>query len=131
MPLNVHKSKVLNYFPIPVVLRPKDIGGFYAPDTTMEPVFRKDKIVLSVHGEAARQGEFGLFVLHECSLGERRDMYFFVKKLVAIDGEYMILQQYNPDTLFRVKRSNITTAERVLEYHDLIVPERIHTANIP
>ena len=95
-----------------------DVFGLYVEDTSMVPAFRPGALVLVERARPPAPGDD--VVVELLPTGPRDERRALIKRLVAINGKTVRLEQYNPARELEFSRKQIGSIFRVMTMADLL-----------
>lgn len=100
----------------PALASVRDAYAVYVVGSSMEPVFEEGAIVL-VHPH--RPCRIGDYVIVQAR-GSKGETVAYIKKLKKIEGDRIILTQFNPPGTVTVKRADHIATHKILSLNDLL-----------
>lgn len=114
----VMRGEAIDYVRRPPSLNGRtDIFALYVEDVSMQPAFNPGDLVL-VEKRRPRVGDHAIIEFQD---GPRDEVRVIIKRLSAVTGTVLKLEQYNPAKVIEVKMQNVITMQRVMTLADLFI----------
>lgn len=101
----------------PSLIGRTDVFALFVEDVSMSPAFNPGDLVF-VEKRRPRVGDHAIIEYQE---GPREEVRVIIKRLAAVTGTVLKLEQYNPQKVIEVKSASVLRMQRVMTMADLFV----------